>query len=145
MEGRALSRPKLNRLLSGFQFQVFARFFQFPHPRGTICDPEKFLVMGPRDCLFAGPVCGSASIQQIIKTARIELDCALVSGQRLSRPVLLEEKVAYQDKLVADLNEVVVGLHRRVDELRSRLDGAERTMRQELEGREMPNEKPPHY
>ena len=62
-----------------------------------------------------------------------------------ARLLKLEEKVAYQDKLVADLNEVLVGLHRRVDELRSRLDGAERTMRQELEGREMPNEKPPHY
>ena len=62
-----------------------------------------------------------------------------------ARLLKLEEKVAYQDKLVADLNDVVVALHRRVDELRARLDGAERTMRQELEGREMPNEKPPHY
>lgn len=62
-----------------------------------------------------------------------------------ARLLKLEEKVAYQDKLVADLNDVVVALHRRVDELRTRLDGAERTMRQELEGREIPNERPPHY
>jgi uncharacterized coiled-coil protein SlyX len=61
------------------------------------------------------------------------------------RLLKLEEKVAYQDKLVADLNDVVVALHRRVEELRTRLDGAERTMRQELEGRDVPNEKPPHY
>lgn len=62
-----------------------------------------------------------------------------------ARLLKLEEKVAYQDKLVADLNDVVVGLHRRVDELRARLDTAERTMRQELEGRDIGNEKPPHY
>jgi len=62
-----------------------------------------------------------------------------------ARLLKLEEKIAYQDKLVAELNEVVVSLHRRVDELRARLDTAERTVRQELEGRDMANEKPPHY
>jgi SlyX protein len=61
------------------------------------------------------------------------------------RLLKLEEKVAYQDKLVAELNEVVVALHRRVDELRARLDSAEHTVRQELEGRDVANEKPPHY
>ena len=29
----------------------------------------------------------------------------------------LEEKVAYQEKTIADLNDVVVDLHRRLDEL----------------------------
>jgi len=62
-----------------------------------------------------------------------------------TRLLKLEEKVAYQDKLVADLNDVVVSLHRRVDELRARLDSAERTVRQEFEAREVVNEKPPHY
>ena len=62
-----------------------------------------------------------------------------------SRLLKLEEQVAYQDKLVADLNDVVVSLHRRVDELQARLDTAERTLRQELEGRDVANEKPPHY
>jgi uncharacterized coiled-coil protein SlyX len=62
-----------------------------------------------------------------------------------ARLLKLEEKVAYQDKLVADLNEVVVSLHRRVDELRARLDTAERTVRQEFEGRDVANERPPHY
>ncbi|HEV8548014.1 MAG TPA: SlyX family protein [Polyangiaceae bacterium] len=62
-----------------------------------------------------------------------------------ARLLKLEEKVAYQDRLLADLNEVVVMLHRRVDELVARLGTAERTLRQELDGRDVPNEKPPHY
>jgi uncharacterized coiled-coil protein SlyX len=62
-----------------------------------------------------------------------------------SRLLKLEEKLAYQDKLIADLNEVVVSLHRRVDVLYARLDAAERTVRQELGGRDAANEKPPHY
>lgn len=62
-----------------------------------------------------------------------------------ARLLTLEEKVAYQDKTILELNEVVVDLHRRVDELRGRLDAAERTLRQELGPRDMPNEKPPHY
>jgi uncharacterized coiled-coil protein SlyX len=57
----------------------------------------------------------------------------------------LEEKVAYQDKVIAELNEVVVKLHRVSDELRARLEAVERTVRSELGAREMPNEKPPHY
>jgi uncharacterized coiled-coil protein SlyX len=62
-----------------------------------------------------------------------------------TRLLKLEEKVAYQDKLLADLNEVVVTLHRRLDELVARLGTAERTLRHELDGRDVPNEKPPHY
>ncbi len=62
-----------------------------------------------------------------------------------ARVLRLEEKVAYQDKLIAELNDVVVSLHRRADELGRRLDAAERTLRSELDTREMPNEKPPHY
>lgn len=57
----------------------------------------------------------------------------------------LEEKVAYQDKVIAELNEVVVKLHRQTDELRLRLEAVERTVRSELGARDMPNEKPPHY
>jgi SlyX protein len=62
-----------------------------------------------------------------------------------ARLLKLEEKVAYQDKLIAELNDVVVKLHRQVDEVRARLQVAERTVQQELGSREMPNEKPPHY
>jgi len=62
-----------------------------------------------------------------------------------TRLLKLEEKVAYQDKLIADLNDVVVSLHRRSDELEGRLLSLERTLRSELGGRDMPNEPPPHY
>jgi uncharacterized coiled-coil protein SlyX len=62
-----------------------------------------------------------------------------------SRLLRLEEKVAYQDKTIADLDEVVVRLSRAVASLEERLAASERALRGELGGREMPNEKPPHY
>jgi uncharacterized coiled-coil protein SlyX len=62
-----------------------------------------------------------------------------------TRLLKLEEKVAYQDKIIHELNEVVVALNRRVGELGGRLEVVERTMRAELGAREMPNERPPHY
>ncbi len=62
-----------------------------------------------------------------------------------ARLVKLEEKVAYQDKLIAELNEVVVTLNRANSELRERVASLERTLRSELDPREMPNEPPPHY
>jgi len=62
-----------------------------------------------------------------------------------ARLLTLEEKVAYQDKTIADLNEVVVGLNRLVSDLRARLEQMERLIGAELSRREMPNEKPPHY
>lgn len=57
----------------------------------------------------------------------------------------LEEKVAYQDKTIAELNEVVVELNRLAAELSKRLAQVERLVGGELSRREMPNEKPPHY
>ena len=62
-----------------------------------------------------------------------------------SRLLKLEEKVAYQDKIIAELNDVVVTLNRSVDSMGKRLESLERTIRGELGGREQPNEKPPHY
>lgn len=62
-----------------------------------------------------------------------------------ARLVTLEEKVAYQDKTIADLNDVVVGLNRLVSDLKVRLEQVERLVGGELSRREMPNEKPPHY
>jgi uncharacterized coiled-coil protein SlyX len=62
-----------------------------------------------------------------------------------ARLLRLEEKVAYQDKLVAELNEVVVSLHRVTDSLSDRLRTIERELRSELGARDMPNEPPPHY
>lgn len=69
-----------------------------------------------------------------------ELDAATEA-----RLLKLEEKVSYQDKTIAELNEVVVALHRTTDELARRLEAVERVLRNELGAREMPNEKPPHY
>jgi uncharacterized coiled-coil protein SlyX len=62
-----------------------------------------------------------------------------------ARLLTLEEKVAYQDKTIADLNEVVVELNRQVSDLKGRLEQLERLFGAEVSRREMPNEKPPHY
>lgn len=62
-----------------------------------------------------------------------------------ARLLTLEEKVAYQDKTIAELNEVVIALNRQATELRGRLEQLERLFGTELSRREMPNEKPPHY
>jgi uncharacterized coiled-coil protein SlyX len=62
-----------------------------------------------------------------------------------ARLLVLEEKVAYQDKTIAELNDVVVGLNRLVTDLGTRLEAMERLVGGELSRREMPNEKPPHY
>ena len=67
------------------------------------------------------------------------------SSENEARLVKLEEKVAYQDKLIADLNEVVVSLHRLTGDLGVRLRSIEGTVRSELGARDVPNEKPPHY
>ena len=61
------------------------------------------------------------------------------------RLLRIETKIAYQDQLIADLNDVIVDLNRTVSEYRKRLDAVERAFRSELERRDMPNEKPPHY
>ncbi len=59
--------------------------------------------------------------------------------------VALETKLAYQEKTILDLNEVTVDLSRAVSDLKRRLDALERWVRAELEPRDAPNEKPPHY
>ena len=67
-----------------------------------------------------------------------------MSGQD-ARLVTLEEKVAYQDKTIAELNDVIVTLNRQVSDLKNRIEQIERLVGGELSRREMPNEKPPHY
>jgi uncharacterized coiled-coil protein SlyX len=62
-----------------------------------------------------------------------------------ARLLKLEEKVAYQDKLIAELNEVVVSLHKKHDQLQARFTIVETALRAELGLRDVPNEKPPHY
>jgi uncharacterized coiled-coil protein SlyX len=61
------------------------------------------------------------------------------------RLLKLEEKVAYQDKTIAELNDVIVALNRQARDLAERLGAVERTLRNELGGRDAPHEKPPHY
>ncbi|HEY8942774.1 MAG TPA: SlyX family protein [Polyangiaceae bacterium] len=67
------------------------------------------------------------------------------SDESDARFLKLEEKVAYQEKTIADLDGVVVDLRAQLEALQVRLESVERTLRQELAGREMPNERPPHY
>lgn len=62
-----------------------------------------------------------------------------------ARLVKLEEKLAYQDKLIDELNDVVTALNRSHSELTKRLEILERAYRELAAPREMPNEKPPHY
>ena len=68
-----------------------------------------------------------------------------LDAEKEGRLLRLEEKVAYQDKLIAELNDVVVSLHHLVDGLQVRLRNIEGALRTELGGRDVPNEKPPHY
>jgi|EndMetStandDraft_4_1072995.scaffolds.fasta_scaffold170536_2 SlyX protein len=61
------------------------------------------------------------------------------------RLVELQTKIAYQDKTIAELNQVVIDLNKDVAEFGRRLERLERVVRNDLERRDMPNEKPPHY
>jgi len=61
------------------------------------------------------------------------------------RFIQLETKIAYQEKTMAELNEVVVELNQLASDLARRLDRLERWVQVELGPRDMPNEKPPHY
>lgn len=61
------------------------------------------------------------------------------------RFILLETKIAYQEKTIAELNEVVADLNQLASDLARRLDRLERWAHAELGPRDMPNEKPPHY
>lgn len=62
-----------------------------------------------------------------------------------ARLLTLEEKVAYQDKTIAELNDVVVLLNRQLGQVTRRVTELERLLGAELSRRDMPQEKPPHY
>lgn len=61
------------------------------------------------------------------------------------RFIALETKIAYQEKTIADLNEVVTDQARLADELTKRITLVEKQLRAVAEPRDMPQEKPPHY
>ena len=61
------------------------------------------------------------------------------------RFTVLEIKAAYLEKLTIELNEVVIGQGRLIDELRERLKRIERQQQASAEDRELPQERPPHY
>jgi len=60
------------------------------------------------------------------------------------RMLTLETKVAYQDKLIADLNEVLLERGMQLDALQARVEGLARLMRQGPD-EEPSNDPPPHY
>jgi uncharacterized coiled-coil protein SlyX len=59
------------------------------------------------------------------------------------RILVLEEKVAHQEHLLADLDDVLRIFTRRVEKLEAEL----RSLRSQMSnaGDDVPNEKPPHY
>ena len=61
------------------------------------------------------------------------------------RFVRLEIKAAYLEKLTLELNDVIVGQARQLDEMYERLTRLERQLQAAAEERELPQERPPHY
>ena len=61
------------------------------------------------------------------------------------RFVTLETKIAYQEKAIADLNDVVVEQSRTFEKLTRRVTRLEQQLEQLLGQVDVPAEKPPHY
>ena len=61
------------------------------------------------------------------------------------RFIQLETKVAYQDKLIAELNDVIVERTYALDALARRLAALEKFLREPPAEAGPANEKPPHY
>jgi SlyX protein len=70
---------------------------------------------------------------------------AIESQHDEQRFVILETKLAYQEKTLADLNDVIVEQANEIRELRRRLEGLERFAKEHLGAPSLPSEKPPHY
>ena len=60
------------------------------------------------------------------------------------RFIQIETKIAYQEKLLFELNEVVLGHTRTVDRLEARVLQLERMLREQV-GDAIGHEPPPHY
>ncbi len=61
------------------------------------------------------------------------------------RIIALEERLAYQDKALADLDDVVQGLARQVDQLDRKLSALTEWLRNPGQEVGPPDERPPHY
>lgn len=61
------------------------------------------------------------------------------------RFVTLETKIAYQEKVIADLNDVVIEQGRSCEKLARRVTRLEQQLEQLLGQFDVPAEKPPHY
>jgi len=61
------------------------------------------------------------------------------------RFVTIETKLAYQEKTIFDLNEVVIAQGRSIESLERRLAAIEEQLRSRQGPSEVAREKPPHY
>lgn len=62
-----------------------------------------------------------------------------------NRFVALETKAAYQEKTIADLNEVVIDQNRSIEKLGRRVTRLEEQLETLLGQQDAPIERPPHY
>lgn len=61
------------------------------------------------------------------------------------RFIILETKLAYQERLLEELNHVLIGKGKELDDLRRRLAALEALARQGSNETKPPHERPPHY
>ena len=61
------------------------------------------------------------------------------------RLIIIEPKLAYQDKTISELSDVIVDQARAIDALKAELQKLDTYMRAGAERGDMPHEKPPHY
>ena len=69
----------------------------------------------------------------------------MTSAEISERFMLLETKIAYQDKLLDELNQVLLERGRQVDDLSRKLQSAIDTLRSTLKEAKPGHEPPPHY
>lgn len=58
---------------------------------------------------------------------------------------MLETKLAYQERLLDELNEVLIAKAREIDDLKRRLVVLEEALRPQADAIRPPHEVPPHY
>jgi len=61
------------------------------------------------------------------------------------RFIVLETKLAYQERLLEELNEVLIAKGREIDDLKRRMATSEEALRPQADAIRPPHEAPPHY